>query len=72
MCVRIYTKQALKITSHCCTFYVLVDNTGDHTLISFMDSVSGYDKIQMAPKDKEKLHVSLLGELSATKSCHLD
>ena len=33
---------------------VLVDNTAQHKVLSFMDSFSGYNQIKMAPKDMEK------------------
>ena len=33
---------------------VLVENTAQHKVFSFMDIFSGYNKIKMAPKDMEK------------------
>ena len=33
---------------------VLVDNTADHALISFMDGYAGYNQIKMAREDKSK------------------
>ncbi|RDX88541.1 hypothetical protein CR513_29849, partial [Mucuna pruriens] len=33
---------------------MLVDNTAQHTLYSFMDGFSGYNQIWMALEDKEK------------------
>ena len=33
---------------------VLVDNTTNFSLFSFMDGFSGYNQIKMAPEDKEK------------------
>ena len=30
---------------------ILVDNTAGHALLSFMDGLSGYNQIKMAPKD---------------------
>ena len=33
---------------------LLVDAVVGHTLISFMNAYSGYNQIQMYPKDKEK------------------
>ena len=33
---------------------VLVDNTAQHKIFSFMDGFSGYNQIKMAPKDMEK------------------
>ena len=33
---------------------VLVDNTAEHVLLSFMDGFSGYNQIKMAPEDMEK------------------
>ena len=33
---------------------VLVDNTAQHKVFSFMDGFSGYNQIKMAPKDMEK------------------
>ncbi|KAJ4966414.1 hypothetical protein NE237_018263 [Protea cynaroides] len=33
---------------------ILVDNTANHALLSFMDGFSGYNQIKMAPKNKEK------------------
>ena len=33
---------------------ILVDNTVGHTLLSFMDSFSGYNQIKMALEDMEK------------------
>ena len=34
---------------------VLVDNTANFALFSFMDSFSGYNQIKMAPEDMEKI-----------------
>ena len=33
---------------------VLVDNTAQHKVFSFMDGFSGYNQIKMAPEDMEK------------------
>ena len=33
---------------------ILVDNTAQHTLFSFMDRFSGYNQIKMAHEDMEK------------------
>ena len=33
---------------------VLVDNTAVNALMSFMDGISGYNQIKMAPKDMTK------------------
>ena len=33
---------------------VLIDNTVQHKMFSFMDSFSGYNQIKMAPEDMEK------------------
>ena len=33
---------------------VLVDNTSQHKVLSFMDGFSGYNQIRMAPEDMEK------------------
>ena len=33
---------------------MLVDSTAGHSMLSFMDGFSGYNKILMAPKDMEK------------------
>src|ERR1051325_10829394 len=33
---------------------VLVDNTAQHKVFSFMDGLSGYNQIKMAPEDMEK------------------
>ena len=33
---------------------LLVDNTADHSMLSFMDGFSGYNKILMALEDMEK------------------
>ena len=33
---------------------VLVDNTSQHKVFSFMDGFSGYNQIKMAPEDMEK------------------
>ena len=33
---------------------ILVDNTTGHASLSFMDSLSGYNQIKMAPEDMEK------------------
>ena len=33
---------------------VLVDNTTQHKIFSFMDGFSGYNQIKMAPEDMEK------------------
>ena len=34
---------------------VLVDNTAQHKVFSFMDGFSGYNQIRMAPEDMEKI-----------------
>ena len=33
---------------------LLVDNTADHSMLSFMDGFSVYNQILMAPNDREK------------------
>ena len=33
---------------------ILVDNTAEHALLSFMNGFSGYNQIKMAPEDIEK------------------
>ena len=33
---------------------VLVDNTAQYKIFSFMDGLSGYNQIKMAPEDMEK------------------
>ena len=33
---------------------VLIDNSGQHKVFSFMDGFSGYNQIKMAPGDMEK------------------
>ena len=33
---------------------ILVENTAEHVLLSFMDGFSRYNKIKMAPEDMEK------------------
>ena len=33
---------------------MLVDNTAGHAMLSFMDGLSGYNQIMMAPEDREK------------------
>lgn len=41
---------------------VLVDNTAQFSIFSFMDGFSGYNPIQMAPEDKEKtIFITLWG-----------
>ena len=34
--------------------YMLVDSTARHSMLSFMDGFSGYNRIMMAPKDTKK------------------
>ena len=36
---------------------ILVDNIAGHALLSFMDGLSGYNQIKMAPKDMEKTSI---------------
>ena len=33
---------------------ILIDNTAQHKIFSFMDGFLGYNQIKMAPKDMEK------------------
>ena len=46
---------------------ILVDNTANFALFSFMDGFSGYNQIKMAPEDMEKMTFVTLWELSATR-----
>ncbi|XP_025982644.1 uncharacterized protein [Glycine max] len=46
---------------------ILVDNTTNFALFSFMNGFSGYNQIKMAPEDMEKKPLSPYGELSATR-----
>ena len=48
---------------------VLVDNTAQHKVFSFMDGFSGYNQIKMEPKDMKKTTLSHSGGLSGTKLC---
>ena len=49
---------------------VLVDNTAQHKVFSFMDGFSGYNQIKMAPEDMEKTTV-IGGTPFVTRSCLL-
>ena len=49
---------------------VLVDNTAQHKIFSFMDGFSGYNQIKMAPEDMERLPSLHSGAPSVTKLCH--
>ena len=46
---------------------ILVDNTAQHKVFSFMDGFSGYNQIKMALRTWRKLHLSHSGECSAIK-----
>jgi len=46
---------------------ILIDNTTNFALFSFMDGFSGYNQIKMAPEDMEKKPLSPYGELSTTR-----
>jgi len=39
---------------------VLIDNTTQYSLFSFMDGLSGYNQIRMAPEDMEKMTFIIL------------
>ena len=40
---------------------VLVDNTAQHKVFSFMDGLSGYNQIKMAPEDMENTTCHTMG-----------
>ena len=46
---------------------VLVDNTTQHKVFSFMDGFSGYNQIKMEPEDMEKTTFMTPWEIFATK-----
>ena len=46
---------------------ILVDNTAQHKVFSFMDGFSGYNQIKMAPEDMEKTILLHSGVRTATK-----
>ena len=48
---------------------VLVDNTTQHKVFSFVDSLSSYNQIKMAPEDMEKPLLLHNGALYATRLC---
>ena len=51
---------------------VLVDNTAQHKVFSFMDGFSGYNKIRMAPEDYFRYtmgHLLLQGDAFWVKEC---
>ena len=48
---------------------VLVDNTAQHKVFSFMDSFSRYNQINMAPEDMEKTTFLLLGHAFWVEEC---
>ena len=48
---------------------ILVDNTTQHKVFSFMDGFSGYNQIKMAPEDMEKQPLSNSGAYSTTRLC---
>lgn len=50
---------------------VLVDNTAQFYVFSFMDGFSDYNQIKMAPEDWRKLHSSPCGGPFATRLCRL-
>ena len=50
---------------------LLVDNTADHSMLSFMDGFSGYNKILMALEDIEKTSLIISGVLTVTGLCHV-
>ena len=46
---------------------ILVDNTAQHKVFSFMDGFSGYNQIKMAPEDMQKKHLSHSGAHSSIR-----
>ena len=42
---------------------ILVDNRTDNVLMSFMDGFSGYNQIEMAPKDMTKITFTMEWEI---------
>ena len=50
---------------------VLVDNTANHHMFSFMDGFSGYNQIRMFLEDREKPPSSVYGQSFAIKLCLL-
>ena len=55
---------------------ILVDNTTQHKVFSFMDGFSGYNQIKMAPEDMEKTtfvtqwgYVLLQSDVIRTEEC---
>ena len=51
---------------------VLIDNTVQHKVFSFMDGFSGYNQIKMAPEDMEKTTFVTQWGTFSTKSCLSD
>ena len=50
---------------------ILVDNTAQHKVFSFMDGFSGYNQIKVAPEDMEKTTFVTQWAPFVTKLCHL-
>ena len=50
---------------------MLVDSTTGHSMLSFMDGFSRYNKILMALEDIEKTSFIISGVLTTTGLCHL-
>ena len=49
---------------------ILVDNTAQYKVFSFMDGFSGYNQIKMAPEDMEKRLSPCSGVHFVTRLCH--